>query len=107
MWKKGQSGNPLGRPKAPEIDVLRRSIKKVEKERNIQYWEEIVKLSLTNPTLAAAIIKKFIPDLSSQEVSAIVQQEVEGYVYAKQVEDYNKGITTFPHKLQEPKEKKR
>ena len=68
MFVKGQSGNPNGRPKNAEIDMLRTALNKQGKKLNVDFWDEVAKQAFKNPTIMLAVIKKFVPDLSSQEL---------------------------------------
>ena len=69
-FKKGQRANPHGRPKGSKDKKPRRftlehfmdAIEAVEKKRGINYFEEIVEMSLENGKLATAVLKKLIPD---------------------------------------------
>jgi hypothetical protein len=64
-WKKGQSGNPNGRPKKPEIDALRTAIKVVEKENDMTLLEYFVRRAYENDSVLVALCKKFLPDMKS------------------------------------------
>lgn len=64
-WKKGQTGNPNGRPKRPEIEELRLALSKAAKENGRTFLQHLVDRSYKNDTVAIALAKKLIPDLSS------------------------------------------
>ena len=64
-WRKGQSGNPNGRPKKPEIDALRTAITAVEKENKITLLEHFVRRAYENDSVLVALCKKFLPDMKS------------------------------------------
>ena len=71
-WKKGQSGNPKGTPKKPEVEQLRQAIATVEKKQKKKLWQHMVERAYKNDALLTAIAKKFVPDLSSIEASVDV-----------------------------------
>jgi len=66
-WKKGQSGNPKGRPPKPEIDLLRQAIKTVETRRKKKFFILAVERAYENDTVLIAILKKMVPDLKYVE----------------------------------------
>jgi len=65
-WKKGVSGNPKGRPKDAEADLLRKALKDAAKKRGKKgYLEHLAERFYENDKLAVAMAKKILPDLSS------------------------------------------
>jgi len=67
-FKKGESGNPEGRPVGTGIKPLLEAIRYVEDKKRIRYWEKVVEKSLTNPTIMVAILKKLVPESKREAV---------------------------------------
>ena len=69
-WKKGQSGNPKGRHKKPEIQKLRDALDKVEKKKKTTFIEHFVEKAFTEKDYAIALARKILPDLKALDVAA-------------------------------------
>ena len=67
--RKGQTNNPNGRPKKPEIEALRKAVKAVEKERGISLLKHFVEQAIDDKTVLVALMKKFLPDMKSQDIN--------------------------------------
>jgi len=67
-WEKGTSGNPLGRPKNPEIQLLRDALEMAKKEKGINLLNNIVLRAYESDTLAIAILRKLIPDMTHNDI---------------------------------------
>jgi len=67
-WKKGQSGNPTGRP-SQGLDALKRAIAKVEKEKGKSFFVHCVEMAYGEnaQVMAQALLRKLIPDLKHLE----------------------------------------
>lgn len=62
LWKPGQSGNPLGAPRRPEIAILRKALQIVKKENGgIDFIVDFVRKSYMSKDYALALFKKLIP----------------------------------------------
>jgi len=70
-WKKGQSGNPNGRPKGTtRTNLLMDAIAKVEKQKGKKkFLIHAVEQAYTDTRVLVAILKKIIPDLKAIEVT--------------------------------------
>lgn len=68
-FKKGQSGNPKGRPQKgkAETDELRKAIKLVEGRKKKKFLIHVIERSFENDQVAIAVLKKLIPDLRYSE----------------------------------------
>lgn len=64
---KGQSGNPDGRPKKPEIEELRKAIKVVEKTKRKKLLRHFVERAYTNDKVLVALMKKILADVKFEE----------------------------------------
>jgi len=73
-WQKGESGNPLGRPKKPEMDELRRAMKKAkEKNGDKSFLEHFVERAYDDNSVAIALAKKLLPDKTNTEIEGDVK----------------------------------
>lgn len=67
-WKKGQSGNPKGRVKKPEIEELRKAIKTVEKQKKKKLLQHFIERAFKNDAVLVATIKKLVADKTQTDV---------------------------------------
>ena len=68
-FKPGKSGNPLGRPKNPAVDELKKAIEKVQKGEDCTLLEHFVKRAYENDAVLIAVIKKLLPDLKTVDTN--------------------------------------
>ena len=64
VWKSGESGNKNGRPRKPEIELLRKALRQVQKEKNVSLFKHFCTRALKNDAVLIAFIKKFVPDIT-------------------------------------------
>jgi len=63
-FPKGEAwnGNRKGRPRKPEIELLREALKEAENEKGIPFLKHFVLKAYSNHNVAIALAKKLIPD---------------------------------------------
>ncbi len=71
-WKAGQSGNPKGPPRRPEIQQLREALAEVAKANGGKtFLRHFVEQSYKDTNIAIALAKKILPDLISAELDML------------------------------------
>ena len=88
----GKSGNIKGKPPGTKnyLTQLEEALEEEAKKAGVTYWEKLAQWCFRNPTMAAAILKKFIPDLKSLEIKDSGQDQLRiiimsrGYSHAEQ-----------------------
>lgn len=64
-WKKGQSGNPNGRPKSDTRKLLEDAIASEAKKRGKSLYQHLVERAYLDDTVLVALARKLMPDLKS------------------------------------------
>lgn len=69
-WKKGQSGNPSGRPKKGEAfaEELLQMVKVVERRKRKKLMEHFVERAYADDKVLVALMRKFLPDATTLTV---------------------------------------
>jgi len=62
-WKKGESGNPAGRPAKPEIAELRAALEQVKAEKGTSFLVNYIRRSYQDGAMSIALLRKLVPDL--------------------------------------------
>lgn len=73
-WYSGmESPNPNGRPKGAKnyLTQLEEALKEEAIKADKTYWQKLAEWCFTNPSMAIAVLKKFIPDRQHTEVSGL------------------------------------
>ena len=84
-WKKGESGNPNGRPVRPEVEELRKALSQVKKEKGISFLVNYIRRSYQDGAMSIALLRKLVPDLIAADFD--VQKEVSSDEVIKQILD--------------------
>lgn len=66
-FKKGQSGNPKGRPRKPAVTELENALKKAGKRHGKSFIQHCADEAFINPQMTIAILKKLLPDLKQTD----------------------------------------
>ena len=64
--------NRKGRPKNAEPELLREALRRQGEKRGIDFWEKVAEYAFTDKNVMIAIIKKFVPDITFNEMEAHV-----------------------------------
>lgn len=82
-FKKGQSGNPNGRPRKPAVSELEQALKKAGKKAGKTFMQHCADEAFTNPQMTIAILKKIIPDLKQTEVQTLLAGQLHHTIGSK------------------------
>ena len=72
-WKKGQTGNPNGRPRVGAIAELNQAIAVVEKKKRRKLLEHFAARAFEDDYVLTALMKKKLPDLKAIDSSDLIQ----------------------------------
>ena len=61
-WPKGQSGNPHGAPRKPEIELMRQAIVEVCRRKKKSLWVHVMEQFFEDNNVMIAVLKKLLPD---------------------------------------------
>src|SRR3990167_1613540 len=61
-FQKGNRANPYGRPRKPEIELLRQALDKAKQEMGMDFIEHFVRMAYKHKEVAIALAKKLLPD---------------------------------------------
>ena|SRR3990167_7637773 len=64
----GNNCNPSGRPRKPEIELVRQAIAETEIEKKKGFWKHLIEQCYKDNALLAAVAKKFLPDKIETEI---------------------------------------
>ena len=67
-FKKGQTSNPHGRPRQPEIEKLRQAVAEVEAEKKVSLYKHLVEQAFKDNAVLTALTKKFVPDITKADI---------------------------------------
>lgn len=77
-WKKGQSGNPAGRPKGKKskwrLD-LEQAIADAEQQTGLNLIARAVEMAYEDPRMMSAVLKKLLPDMKYVEAELNVSHD--------------------------------
>ena len=62
VWQKGQSGNPSGKHRKLEIELIRQAIAETSREKKKSLWKHLIERCYEEDAVLIAVAKKFMPD---------------------------------------------
>lgn len=65
--------NRKGRPRNAEPELLREALRREGERRGEDFWDKVAHYAFTDKNVMVAVIKKFIPDMTSAEISGYVE----------------------------------
>ncbi|HII95318.1 MAG TPA: hypothetical protein HA367_06260 [Candidatus Methanofastidiosum sp.] len=78
LFIEGTAPGP-GRPQGQKnyLTLLEEALEKEAETFGMSYWERLAKWCFTNPKLASAVLKKFIPDKQHMEIEGNMNQNID------------------------------
>ena len=73
VWKKGESGNPKGQPRKPEVELMRQALEETNLEKKKSLWKHLAEQAYEDNTVLIALAKKFLPDKLEADVKGQVE----------------------------------
>jgi hypothetical protein len=61
-WKVGETGNPNGRPRKPEVELLREALETAKTKHGKHLIEHAIELAYKDNNVLIAILRKILPD---------------------------------------------
>ena len=86
---KGVSGNPNGRPRNAETDLLREALRKQGEKRGVDFWDKVAEFAFRDKQVMVAIIKKFVPDININQLEGELKGDTK-VVIIKETQSGNK-----------------
>ena len=60
--------NRNGRPRNAEPELLRQALSREGERRGEDFWQKVASFAFTDKNVMIAVVKKFIPDMTSMEL---------------------------------------
>jgi hypothetical protein len=76
---KGVSGNPAGKPEGAKnyLTLLEEELEIEGKSRKRSFFSKVAKFAYTNPRVAVAVLKKFVPDCQKIELAGSLNNTID------------------------------
>lgn len=97
-WKKGECGNPNGRPRKPEVEILRDALEKAKIMHGRHFIEHFVRKAYTDDQIAIALAKKLLPDKfeNFEERPKMIVRIIKGYCPHMNQDCSKRNVTVTP-----------
>ena len=87
-FQPGNNLNPKGRPRKPEVELVRKAIESVGEKKKKTLWLHLIEQCYEDNAVLIAVAKKFVPD----KIEAEVTEKVDLEPLRKEVIDFLKGL---------------